>query len=151
MKRFLFITLIHSISLCQPMSLIKGVDISMLEEVEDNGGAFYENGVEIDPIQLFKSKGVNTVRLKIWHNPSLGYNNLESILEIAHRLKDSELDFLLNFHYSDTWADPSNQHKPLAWQNLNFETLCDSIYIYSSHVISKLKNQNTYNTKTTSY
>jgi arabinogalactan endo-1,4-beta-galactosidase len=143
MKRFLFITLIHSISLCQPMSLIKGVDISMLEEVEDNGGAFYENGVEIDPIQLFKSKGVNTVRLKIWHNPSLGYNNLESILEIAHRLKDSELDFLLNFHYSDTWADPSNQNKPLAWQNLNFETLCDSIYIYSSHVISKLKNQNT--------
>ena len=143
MKRFLFIILIHSIFLCQPIPLIKGVDISMLEQVEDNGGLFYENGAEIDPIQLFKSKGVNTVRIKIWHSPPHGYNNLESILEIAHRLKDFELDFLLNFHYSDTWADPSNQNKPLAWQNLNFETLCDSIYLYSSHVISKLKNQNT--------
>ena len=122
---------------------MKGVDLSMLKQVEDNGGLFYDNVNQIDPIQEFNSKGINTVRLKIWHNPLLNYNDLESVLEIAERVKNSELDLLLDFHYSDTWADPSNQNKPAAWENLNFETLCDSIEQYSRYVITKLKNQNT--------
>jgi arabinogalactan endo-1,4-beta-galactosidase len=53
------------------------------------------------------------------------------------------LDLFLDFHYSDTWADPSSQTKPSAWVDLNFETLCDSVEQYSRHVITKLKNQNT--------
>ena len=122
---------------------MKGVDLSMLKQVEDNGGLFYENGNQIDPIQEFNSKGINTVRIKIWHNPLLNYNDLESVLEIAERVKNADLDLLLDFHYSDTWADPSNQNKPAAWENLNFETLCDSIEQYSRYVITKLKNQNT--------
>ena len=122
---------------------MKGVDLSMLKQVEDNGGLFYENGNQIDPIQEFNSKGINTVRLKIWHNPLQNYNDLESVLEIAERVKNADLDLLLDFHYSDTWADPSNQNKPAAWENLNFETLCDSIEQYSRYVITKLKNQNT--------
>ena len=122
---------------------MKGVDLSMLKQVEDNAGLFYDNGNQIDPIQEFNSKGINTVRLKIWHNPLLNYNDLESVLEIAERVKNAELDLLLDFHYSDTWADPSNQNKPAAWENLNFDTLCDSIEQYSRYVITKLKNQNT--------
>ena len=122
---------------------MKGVDLSILKQVEDNGGLFYDNGNQIDPIQEFNSKGINTVRLKIWHNPLLNYNDLGSVLEIAERVKNAELDLLLDFHYSDTWADPSNQNKPAAWENLNFETLCDSIEQYSRYVITKLKNQNT--------
>ena len=122
---------------------MKGVDLSMLKQVEDNAGLFYDNGNQIDPIQEFNSKGINTVRIKIWHNPLLNYNDLESVLEIAERVKNAELDLLLDFHYSDTWADPSNQNKPAAWENLNFETLCDSIEQYSRYVITKLKNQNT--------
>ena len=115
----------------------------MLKQVEDNGGIFYENGNQIDPIQIYKDKGINTARIKIWHTPLLNYNNLESVLEIAYRANSAGLDLLLNFHYSDTWADPSSQTKPSAWINLNFETLCDSVQQYSHHVITKLKNQNT--------
>ena len=122
---------------------MKGVDLSMLKQVEDNAGLFYDNGNQIDPIQEFNSKGINTVRIKIWHNPLLNYNDLESVLEIAERVKNADLDLLLDFHYSDTWADPSNQNKPAAWENLNFDTLCDSIEQYSRYVITKLKNQNT--------
>ena len=122
---------------------INGVDISMLKQVEDNGGEFYENGNQIDPIQIFKDRGINTARIKIWHTPSLNYNNLESVLEIADRANSEGLDIMLDFHYSDTWADPSNQSKPSAWANLNFETLCDSVEQYSRHVITKLKDQNT--------
>ena len=115
----------------------------MLKQVEENGGLFYENGNQIDPIQLFKDKGINTARIKIWHTPSLNYNNLESVLEIADRANSVGLDLLLDFHYSDTWADPSSQTKPSSWVDLTFEILCDSIEQYSRHVITKLKNQNT--------
>ena len=143
MNRIILIGFINSLLFTQSNEFMKGVDLSMLKQVEDNGGLFYENGNQIDPIQEFNSKGINTVRIKIWHNPLLNYNDLESVLEIAERVKNAELDLLLDFHYSDTWADPSNQNKPAAWENLNFETLCDSIEQYSRYVITKLKNQNT--------
>lgn len=143
MNRILLIGFINSLLFTQSNEFMKGVDLSMLKQVEDNGGLFYENGNQIDPIQEFNSKGINTVRIKIWHNPLLNYNDLESVLEIAERVKNADLDLLLDFHYSDTWADPSNQNKPAAWENLNFETLCDSIEQYSRYVITKLKNQNT--------
>ena len=143
MNRIILIGFINSLLFTQSNEFMKGVDLSMLKQVEDNGGLFYDNVNQIDPIQEFNSKGINTVRLKIWHNPLLNYNDLESVLEIAERVKDAELDLLLDFHYSDTCADPSNQNKPEAWENLNFETLCDSIEQYSRYVITKLKNQNT--------
>ena len=143
MNRIILIGFFNSLLFTQSNEFMKGVDLSMLKQVKDNGGLFYENGNQIDPIQEFNSKGINTVRLKIWHNPLLNYNDLESVLEIAERVKNAELDLLLDFHYSDTWADPSNQNKPAAWENLNFDTLCDSIEQYSRYVITKLKNQNT--------
>ncbi len=143
MKRFIIIGFINSILFTQSNQFINGVDLSMLKQVEESGGLFYENGNQIDPVQIFKEKGINTVRIKIWHTPTLNYNNLESVLEIASRVSDIGLDLLLDFHYSDTWADPSHQTKPSAWEDLNFETLCDSIKQYSQYVITRLKNQNT--------
>ena len=143
MNRIILIGFINSLLFTQSNEFMKGVDLSMLKQVEDNGGLFYDNVNQIDPIQEFNSKGINTVRLKIWHNSLLNYNDLESVLEIAERVKNADLDLLLDFHYSDTWADPSNQNKPAAWENLNFDTLCDSIEQYSRYVITKLKNQNT--------
>ena len=143
MNRILLIGFINSLLFTQSNEFMKGVDLSMLKQVEDNAGLFYDNGNQIDPIQEFNSKGINTVRIKIWHNPLLNYNDLESVLEIAERVKNVDLDLLLDFHYSDTWADPLNQNKPAAWENLNFDTLCDSIEQYSRYVITKLKNQNT--------
>ena len=143
MNRYIVAGSLILTSFIKSSQFINGVDISMLKQVEENGGLFYQNGYQIDPIQLFKDKGINTARIKIWHTPSLNYNNLESVLEIADRANSVGLDLLLDFHYSDTWADPSSQTKPSAWVNLNFEILCDSIEQYSRHVISKLKNQNT--------
>ena len=143
MKRYFLIGFLILSSFTKSNQFINGVDISMLKQVEENGGLFYDNGNQIDPIQIFKDKGINTARIKIWHTPSLNYNNLESVLEIADRASSVGLDLFLDFHYSDTWADPSHQTKPSAWIDLNFETLCDSVEQYSRHVITKLKNQNT--------
>ena len=143
MVRYFLIRLIILSSFIKSNQFINGVDVSMLRQVEENGGLFYENGIQIDPIQIFKNKGINTARIKIWHTSTLNYNNLESVLEMANRANSVGLDLFLDFHYSDTWADPSSQEKPSAWVDLNFETLCDSVEQYSRHVITKLKNQNT--------
>ena len=142
MAKNILIGILILFSFTKSNQFINGVDISMLKQVEENGGLFYVNGNQIDPIQIFKDKGINTARIKIWHTPSLNYNNLESVLEIAYRASSAGLDLILDFHYSDTWADPLNQAKPSVWEDLNFETLCDSIEQYSRYVITKLKNQN---------
>lgn len=123
-------------------NFIKGVDVSTLIQIEDNGGVFKENGIIKDPIEIFKSHGLNYVRLKLWHTPNGGYNNLQGVLSAAHRIKNNGLKFLLNIHFSDTWADPANQTKPAAWNGLSFQSLKDSVYNYTKDVITTLKNQN---------
>jgi len=122
---------------------IHGADGSVLDEVEQSGGLYYDEGVQKDALEIFKKYGFNLIRLKIWHTPSDQYNSLQNVLDMAKRVKDSGLDFMLDFHYSDTWADPGSQDKPVAWQGLSFDVLTDSIYEYTKHVISHLKAQNT--------
>jgi arabinogalactan endo-1,4-beta-galactosidase len=107
---------------------IKGVDLSMLLQIEANNGIYRENGNAEDAIQIFKNHNINFVRLRIWHTPSGGYDNLEKTLLMARRIKALGLNFLLDIHYSDTWADPGHQTKPAAWQNLSFQELKDSVY-----------------------
>ncbi len=122
---------------------IKGVDLSVLSEIENNGGIFKENGNPKDALQIFKDHGINFIRLRLWHTPSGGYNNLEKTLSMASRIKSFGFKFLLDFHYSDTWADPGHQTKPAAWDNLSFQILKDSVYQYTRNVITALKDQNT--------
>ena len=122
---------------------IKGVDISALQKIEENGGIFLDSGIQKDALQIFLDNGLNYVRLRIWHSPVNGYNNLEKNLLMASRIKSLGFKFLLDLHYSDTWADPGQQTKPDAWNYLTFESLKDSVYQYTSLVITALKNQNT--------
>lgn len=124
------------------IEFIKGVDVSMLNQIEENGGVFKENGVPKDALEIFKNHGINFVRLRLWHTPTKGYNNLTKTLIMASRIKALNMGFLLDFHYSDTWADPGHQAKPVAWENLDFESLKDSVYQYTRHVINELKTHN---------
>lgn len=123
--------------------LIKGVDISTLCEIEDNGGIFKENGNPKDALEIFKDHGIDYIRLRVWHTPENGYCNLAKTLSMASRIKNLGLKLLLDIHYSDTWADPAHQTKPAVWQNLSFQELKDSVYIYTYNIISALKNQST--------
>jgi len=130
-------------SLVKRSEFIKGVDLSDLLEIEEHGGIFKENGIPKDALQIFKDHGINFIRLRLWHTPANGYANLDRTLLMANRIKTLGLKFLLDLHYSDTWADPGQQTKPTAWQNLSFQSLKDSIYQYTHSVITALKNQNT--------
>jgi arabinogalactan endo-1,4-beta-galactosidase len=123
---------------------INGADLSFLPQIEDLGGIYFdEEGNPADALEIFSDHGFNYVRLKLWHTPEEDYNNLTRILYLAERLKSKNLKLLLNFHYSDTWADPGKQYKPAAWQGLSFETLKDSVYQYTKNVLKALDTQGT--------
>jgi arabinogalactan endo-1,4-beta-galactosidase len=127
-----------------PALEIRGVDISSLPQVEDKGGVFYNaDGQVQDIFEILADHGVNYVRLKLWHTPANGYNNLEKVKGMATRIERAGMGFLLDIHYSDTWADPKKQYKPLAWWDFDYEQLEDAVYSYTKDAITQLREQGT--------
>ena len=137
-------------SLNIPIKMI-GADISFLPQLESRGMKFFDNEVEGDAIEILKKHGLNYIRLRIFVNPEneLGYSpdkgfcGLDSTLSMAKRMKTAGLNLLLDFHYSDTWADPQKQFKPKAWENLAFDELTDTLKDYTKMVLTKLNEQGT--------
>jgi len=129
---------------------ILGADISFIPQLESEGHKFYDDGVSKDPFQLLKDHGFNYVRLRIFNNPKAdsgysakGYCGLEDTKKMARRIKAAGMGFLLDFHYSDTWADPGKQYKPAAWKNLDNRQLQDSIKAFTIITLKALKKQGT--------
>jgi arabinogalactan endo-1,4-beta-galactosidase len=126
------------------VGLIKGADISLLQRIEDFGGVYKENSQVKDPLLIFSEHDFNCMRLRIFHTPSgMGpvVNDLPYTLALAKRVKNAHFKLLLDFHYSDTWADPAHQTKPAAWEGLSFGDLKDSLFEYTRSVITTLKNE----------
>jgi arabinogalactan endo-1,4-beta-galactosidase len=125
---------------------IKGADISTLQAIEDAGGKYYDNGVEKDLLDILQDHGVNYIRLRIWNNPveADGYNDKAHVVAMAKRVKAKGMKLLLDFHYSDFWADPGKQVKPEAWKDLNFNELQQAVYDYTADVMGALKTENAY-------
>jgi arabinogalactan endo-1,4-beta-galactosidase len=127
-------------------NFIMGADVSMLSQIEANGGKYYDNGVQQDALKVLKAHGVNWVRLRIWNDPTGangvglggGNNDLATTVTLAKRAKALGFKILLDFHYSDWWADPSTQSMPKAWAGLSPEELDKAIYAYTADVIQKL-------------
>jgi arabinogalactan endo-1,4-beta-galactosidase len=121
----------------------KGADISWVTEMEDAGIKFYNSaGTEQDCMALMKSLGMNTVRFRVWVNPSGGWNNAADVLAKAIRAKNSGLRIMIDFHYSDSWADPGKQTKPDAWVGEDFNTMKTSLANHTVAVLTELKNNN---------
>ncbi len=121
----------------------RGADLSFLPEIEQSGAKFYAaDGTQVDALSFMKTKGMNLVRLRLWHNPSTGHSNYNEIETFAQRIKAAGLNWWLDFHYSDTWADPANQTIPAAWQAASFTVLQDSVYNYTFKVLNNLKAKN---------
>ena len=119
----------------------KGADISWLTQMENTGRKFYNStGTEQDCLSVLKNLGMNTVRLRVWVNPSGGWNNTADVLAKALRAKNLGLRIMIDFHYSDTWADPGHQTKPVAWASQDFTTLKNSLYTHTTAVLTELKN-----------
>lgn len=124
-----------------PASFVKGADISWLSQMENSGKKFYNNaGTEQECMSLLKSLGMNSIRLRVWVNPSGGWNNTADVVAKAIRAKNLGLRIMIDFHYSDTWADPGHQEKPAAWALQDFTTLKTSLANHTTAVLTELKN-----------
>jgi len=121
-----------------------GADVSSLQRSQDLGARYYNAaGAAADPLDILKSAGMNYARLRIWNNPPSGYNNKAKVLAQARTVKAKGLKLLLDFHYSDTWADPGKQYKPAAWASHSLSQLQQDVYNYTYDVCSSLKAQGT--------
>lgn len=123
---------------------IKGIDISSYPEMLDMGYRYYdENGHETDLLDYAVRKGVNYGRLRIWNHPENipeagHYCDLQQTISMAGKIKAHGMKLLLDFHYSDWWADPGHQAKPKAWEALHGGALEKAVYDYTYEVISQL-------------
>jgi arabinogalactan endo-1,4-beta-galactosidase len=129
---------------------IMGADISFLPQLEAEGRKFYINGMPKDAIKILKETGFNYIRLRLFNNPRAdsgyskkGYCDIAQTKEMALRIKAAKMGFLLDFHYSDTWADPAKQFKPAAWKTLSFLQMQDSIRVFTRNSLLALKKQGT--------
>ena len=121
-----------------------GADVSTAQRSLDLGAKYYNaGGVAQDPLDILKVDGVNYVRLRIWNNPVSGYNNKAKVLAYAKTVKAKGLKLLVDFHYSDTWADPGVQTKPAAWASHGISQLQTDVYNYTYDVCTSLKAQGT--------
>lgn len=138
--------------------MVLGADLGWVSQLESRGIKWVdEGGRQIDPLQAVKDMGTNTVRLRVFVNPPeeafwqkkngtvcmLGYADAGSVLEMAKRVKAKGLQLMIDFHYSDHFADPQYQDIPEAWKNENAEGLKRKVYEHTKEVLTLLVDNGT--------
>ena len=127
-----------------------GVDASMTKEVEDNGGVYFnQDGKEQDVFQILRRSGVNFVRFRLWNNPynkwdtsyGGGTNDLATDLALAKRAKAANMNVMIDFHYSDFWADPDCQNIPLSWVSYSQKEIPEQIKTFTTETLQKFKDE----------
>lgn len=129
------------------MYFIKGMDVSMIKELEDHGAKYFLNGKEEDIFKILSICSVNMIRLRLWRDPYSkdgeryggGTNDMDTTIELAKRTKACGMKLLLDIHYSDFWADPAKQVKPKAWADISGYELEGTVYGYTLNVLNELK------------
>jgi len=121
----------------------KGADIGWLSEMESKGIKFYTAGGEQqDCVDLLKQLGINSIRLRVWVNPVNGWCGKQDVINQAVRATKKGMKVLIDFHYSDYWADPGKQNKPEAWKSLSFPDLNAALGAHTRDVLNALKSNN---------
>jgi arabinogalactan endo-1,4-beta-galactosidase len=131
-----------------------GADLSYVNQIVDHGGIFKDSGVVESPYKTFKQYGTKLVRFRLWHNPvwtkevygasgTQLYNDIKDVEESIKSARDQGLEVLLDFHYSDSWADPGKQEIPAAWKDIkSISALGDSVYNYTYKILKYLDSKN---------
>lgn len=124
----------------------KGADVGWLQQMEATGYKFYnDKGEEEDCLQILKDHGIDSIRLRVWVNPSddpqSGHCSKAEVVHMAVRAKTMGFRVMIDFHYSDTWADPAKQAKPAAWANHSFDELVGDVYNHTVDVLTALSDK----------
>jgi arabinogalactan endo-1,4-beta-galactosidase len=123
-----------------------GADISWVQQQEEKGMVYSDKGVKKDVLDILTDYGFNWIRLRLFVDPKApkgyskeGYCDLEHTLAMAKRVKKSGMKLLLDFHYSDTWADPGKQYVPSSWDSLKGKALEDKVFSYTKEVLMQFR------------
>lgn len=127
------------------LKFVKGMDLSTLLELKRCGAKYFENGAETDVLTIMKRYDVDTIRIRLWNDPwseegasyGAGENDPDTSLAIAKEVTEAGFGVLLNFHYSDFWADPGKQLKPKAWEHYGTEELEQAVYDFTVDMMQK--------------
>lgn len=122
----------------------KGADVSWVTQLESEGYTFTDaQGRQTECMQLLKEQcGVNAIRLRVWVNPAGGWNNSDDVLAKARRAAALGLRLMIDFHFSDTWADPGSQTIPAAWADYDIDAMKAAVAGHVTRVLTKLKTFN---------
>lgn len=127
-------------SRAQDRKFAKGADIGWLSEMEAAGMVFKDaRGNTRDCISILKGLGMNTIRLRVWVDPKDGWSGEADVVKLALRARDQGMRLMIDFHYSDWWADPGKQNKPAAWRNMSVQELTAAISQHTRQVMMALK------------
>jgi len=126
---------------------IFGMDVSSLLAEEKSGVKYYDfDGNEQDPLKTFADSGINYLRIRVWNDPydkngngyGGGNNDVQTAIELGKRATGYGMRVLIDFHYSDFWADPQKQIVPKAWEGMNLEEKTSAVYEYTKDSLSQL-------------
>jgi hypothetical protein len=110
----------------------------------DDGKLIYDNGTQQDVLQILKDHGMDTIRLRVWVNPADGWNGRNDVIAKAVRARNAGFRIMIDFHYSDSWADPGQQNKPAAWRTHTFEQLMSDVYWHTYDTMNALATNNVF-------
>ena len=117
---------------------IRAADVSYLPLIESEGTIYKHNGVAENALTTLKNAGCNTIRIRLWKDPSDVHSGLAEVKALSLRAKNLGMKVWLSVHYSDTWADAGSQTKPVAWQSLSFADLKTAVASYTTTVINEI-------------
>lgn len=118
----------------------RGADVSWLTQMEASGRLFFNSsGEQQDCLQVLKETGIDSIRLRVWVNPAGGWNGLTDVVNKAVRAKNLGLRVMIDFHYSDSWADPGQQTKPSAWSAHGIVQLNTDVAEHTAGILNALK------------
>jgi arabinogalactan endo-1,4-beta-galactosidase len=128
----------------QAATFANGADVSWLPQMEARGYKFYDDsGVQKDCLQILKEHGIDSIRLRVWVNPSndpyTGHCSKDETVSMAVRAKNMGFRIMIDFHYSDSWADPGKQYKPAAWSSHGISQLKTDVYNHTTDMLNALK------------
>jgi len=124
----------------QAATFAKGADVGWLSQMEASGVKFFDSGgTPQDCLQILQGCGMNSIRLRVWVNPTEGWCGQADVVKMAVRAKNLGCRIMIDFHYSDWWADPGKQHKPAAWASHGIGQLVTDVANHTASVLKALK------------
>lgn len=122
-------------------TLLRGADVGFLTEMEKNGNVFFNTTDQQDLFTILKERNINAIRLRVWVNPAAPnyYNGIKDVIAKAVRAKNAGMQVLIDFHYSDSWADPNQQNKPAAWSSYSLSTLATAVGTHTTACLDSLQ------------